>query len=68
MLGIGGMQLYRAESTGPAKDRKLTPRITGTAKALFSIYLGLTALCAIAYWLAGMTTFDAICHALATSR
>lgn len=66
MLGIGGMQLYRAESTGPAKDRKLTPRITGTAKALFSIYLGLTALCAIAYWLAGMTTFDAICHAFST--
>ena len=66
MLGIGGMQLYRAESTGPAKDRKLTPRITGTAKALFGIYLGLTALCAIAYWLAGMTAFDAICHAFST--
>lgn len=66
MLGIGGMQLYRAESTGPAKDRKLTPRITGTAKALFSIYLGLTTLCALAYWLAGMSVFDAICHAFST--
>ncbi|MCH1491409.1 MAG: TrkH family potassium uptake protein [Luminiphilus sp.] len=66
MLGIGGMQLYRAESTGPAKDRKLTPRITGTAKALFGIYLGLTSLCALAYWLAGMTPFDAVCHAFST--
>lgn len=66
MLGIGGMQLYRAESTGPAKDRKLTPRITGTAKALFGIYLGLTTLCAGAYWLAGMTLFDAVCHAFST--
>jgi len=66
MLGIGGMQLYRAESAGPAKDRKLTPRITGTAKALFSIYLGLTSACGLAYWLAGMSAFDAICHAFST--
>ena len=66
MLGIGGMQLYRAESAGPAKDRKLTPRITGTAKALFSIYLGLTTACALAYWGAGMSVFDAICHAFST--
>ena len=66
MLGVGGMQLYRAESAGPAKDRKLTPRITGTAKALFSIYLGLTSACGLAYWLAGMSAFDAICHAFST--
>ena len=66
MLGIGGMQLYRAESAGPSKDRKLTPRITGTAKALFSIYLGLTTACGVAYWLAGMTPFDAVCHAFST--
>ena len=66
MLGIGGMQLYRAESAGPAKDRKLTPRITGTAKALFIIYIGLTSACALAYWLAGMTPFDAVCHAFST--
>ena len=52
MLGIGGVQLYRAESNGPAKDSKLTPRITSTAKALFSIYLGLTVACALAYYLA----------------
>lgn len=66
MLGIGGVQLYRAESTGPAKDSKLTPRITSTAKALFSIYLGLTVSCALAYFLAGMSAFDAISHAFST--
>ena len=66
MLGIGGVQLYRAESTGPAKDSKLTPRITSTAKALFSIYLGLTIACAAAYYLAGMSAFDAISHAFST--
>ena len=66
MLGIGGMQLYRAESPGPVKDRKLTPRIAQTAKALWYIYLGLTAVCGAAYWLAGMSGFDAICHAFST--
>lgn len=66
MLGIGGMQLYRAETPGPVKDNKLTPRITETAKALWYIYLGLTIACALAYWLAGMTPFDAIGHSFAT--
>jgi len=66
MLGIGGMQLYRAETPGPIKDTKLTPRITETAKALWYIYLGLTIACALAYWLAGMDVFDAIGHAFAT--
>lgn len=66
MLGIGGMQLYRAETPGPIKDNKLTPRITETAKALWYIYLGLTVACALAYWLAGMTLFDAIGHAFST--
>jgi trk system potassium uptake protein TrkH len=66
MLGIGGMQLYRAETPGPMKDNKLTPRITETAKALWYIYLGLTIACALAYWLAGMTPFDAIGHAFST--
>jgi len=66
MLGIGGMQLYRAESAGPSKDRKLTPRITSTAKALFGIYLLLTIACAASYFVAGMSTFDAICHAFST--
>ncbi len=66
MLGIGGMQLYRAESPGPVKDNKLTPRITGTAKALWTIYLMMTVSCAGAYWFAGMSAFDAICHAFST--
>ena len=66
MLGIGGMQLYRAESPGPVKDNKLTPRITETAKALWYIYLGLTVTCAIGYWLAGMSLFDAIAHSFST--
>jgi trk system potassium uptake protein TrkH len=66
MLGVGGMQLYRAETPGPMKDSKLTPRITETAKALWYIYLGLTIACALAYWGAGMSIFDAICHSFST--
>jgi len=66
MLGIGGMQLYRAEIPGPTKDSKLTPRIAETAKALFFVYLALTAACGVAYRLAGMSDFDALCHALST--
>ncbi len=66
VLGIGGMQLYRAEIPGPVKDRKMTPRIAETAKALWYIYLSLTIACALAYWLAGMTPFDAICHSFST--
>lgn len=66
MLGIGGMQLYRAETPGPIKDTKLTPRITETAKALWYIYLGLTMTCGLCYWLAGMSLFDAVAHAFST--
>jgi len=66
MLGVGGMQLYRAEVPGPMKDAKLTPRITETAKALWYIYVGLVVLCAFSYWLAGMTPWDAILHSYGT--
>ena len=66
MLGIGGMQLYKAETPGPVKDSKLTPRIAETAKALWYIYLGLTIACGIAYWLAGMEPFEAISHSFST--
>ncbi len=66
MLGVGGMQLYRAETPGPIKDTKLTPRITETAKALWYLYLGFTIICALAYWAAGMSVFDAICHSFST--
>jgi trk system potassium uptake protein TrkH len=63
MLGVGGMQLYRAETPGPVKDTKLTPRITETAKYLWMAYVGLNVLCLLAYWSAGMNLFDAVIHA-----
>ena len=66
MLGVGGMQLYRAEMPGPLKENKLTPRIAETAKVLWYIYASLTAACALAYWLAGMEPFDAIGHSFST--
>jgi trk system potassium uptake protein TrkH len=66
MLGIGGMQLYRAEAPGPLKEEKLTPRLTQTARALWIIYFALTLACAGGYWLAGMTPFDAVSHSLST--
>ncbi|ALO44708.1 TrkH family potassium uptake protein [Pseudohongiella spirulinae] len=66
MLGIGGMQLYRAESPGPVKNDNLVPRLAETAKALWYIYLSLTAACTLAYWGAGMSLFDAICHSFTT--
>ncbi len=66
MLGVGGMQLYRAEAPGPVKDTRLTPRIKETAKALWYIYLSLTVVCALGYWVAGMSVFDAIAHSFST--
>lgn len=66
LLGIGGMQLYRAEMPGPLKDNKMQPRIAEMAKTLWFIYVSLTALCALALWFAGMSVFDAICHSFAT--
>lgn len=66
LLGIGGMQLYRAEAPGPLKEEKLTPRLAKTARALWLFYLGLTVACALAYWFAGMDGFDAIAHSLST--
>lgn len=66
MLGVGGMQIYRAETPGPMKDTKITPRIRETANVLFRIYVFLTAACALAYWWAGMSLFDAIAHSFST--
>ena len=66
MLGVGGMQLYRAEIPGPVKDSKMTPRIADTAKHLWYIYVSLTTACTLAYWAAGMDWFDAICHSFST--
>ena len=65
MLGVGGMELYHAESSGISKDR-LTPKLTQTAKALWKIYLSFTVICAVAYYLAGMNIFDAIGHSYST--
>ena len=62
LLGVGGMQLYKAETPGPVKDAKLTPRITETAKALWLTYTGFTVACIIALRVAGMSWLDAICH------
>ena len=67
ILGIGGMSLYKVETPGPMKDHKLTPRITQTAKALWTIYLSLTVACVAAYWLVGMSLFDAVAHAFSTA-
>ncbi len=66
LLGVGGMQLYKAETPGPMKDAKLTPRITETAKGLWLVYAGITLSCIVTYQLAGMTWFDAVCHAFTT--
>lgn len=66
MLGIGGMQIYRAETPGPMKDEKITPRIQHTAQAVWRIYGLMTIACALAYWVAGMSLFDAVAHSLTT--
>ncbi|WP_428100376.1 TrkH family potassium uptake protein [Candidatus Rariloculus sp.] len=66
LLGVGGMQLYRAETPGPARETRLTPRVTQTAKALLNVYVGITFVCGAAYWLAGMSFFDAVCHSFST--
>jgi len=66
MLGVGGMQLYRAETVGPIKTTKLKPRMAQSAKALWAIYVGLVIVCALCYWLAGMKPFDAIGESFST--
>ena len=62
LLGVGGMQIYRAEMPGPMKDNKLTPRIGQTAKLLWAVYAGLTLVCILSLRWAGMNWFDALCH------
>jgi len=63
LLGVGGMQLYKAEAPGPFKDAKLTARIADTAKALWIVYFALTMACVLALRIAGMNWLDAVCHA-----
>lgn len=66
LLGVGGRQIYKAETPGPMKESKLTPRIAETAKGLWLIYACLTLACMIAYRWAGMDWFDALMHAFTT--
>ncbi|MFM9884998.1 MAG: TrkH family potassium uptake protein [Burkholderiales bacterium] len=66
MLGVGGAQLFKAETPGPIKDAKLTPRITETAKWLWVIYFGLSAACFLAMRLAGLGWIDAAMHTFTT--
>ena len=66
LLGIGGGQIYRTEVPGAMGEQRLTPRIKETAQVLWLIYLGLTFLCCIFYYLGGMSVFDAVSHAMST--
>jgi len=66
MLGVGGSQLFKAETPGPMKDNKLTPRMTETAKALWLVYGVITLACALSMKLAGMDWLDAVMHAFTT--
>ncbi len=65
LLGIGGMQLFKAEVPGPVAD-KVQPRLANTARSLWGVYLGLTALEWLLLKLAGMSGYDALCHAFTT--
>ena len=62
LLGLGGVQLYKAETPGPMKDAKLTPRIAETARGLWGVYFVLSASCFLAYRWAGMSWSDAFMH------
>jgi trk system potassium uptake protein TrkH len=65
LLGIGGMQLFKAEVPGPVVD-KVRPRLAATARSLWGIYVGLTAAETVLLWLSGLGTYEALCHALTT--
>jgi trk system potassium uptake protein TrkH len=66
MLGVGGTQLFRAETAGPIKDAKLTPRITDTAVGLWTVYGAISLACFLAYWAGGMGALDAAMHMFTT--
>jgi trk system potassium uptake protein TrkH len=66
LLGVGGSQLFKAETPTPMKDTKLTPRIAETAKGLWFVYFALTVACGLAYHWAGMNWLDAMMHAFTT--
>lgn len=64
-FAVAGRQMFYAEAPGPTEE-KFTPRIKNTASALWLVYAGLTLLCTICLWIAGMNPFDAICNAMST--
>src|SRR5512139_396983 len=66
LLGVGGSQLFKAESPGCMKDTKLTPRIGDTAKGLWGVYSAVTIACIVSFHYAGMTWVDAVIHAFST--
>lgn len=66
LLGVGGRQIFSAETPGAFKEARLTPRIADTARGLWYIYVGITAACAVCYWLGGMTISDAVMHSFTT--
>ncbi len=66
LLGVGGTQLFRAETAGPLKEAKLTPRITDTALGLWSVYGAISAACFAGYWAGGMNALDAAMHMFTT--
>ncbi len=63
LLGVGGRQLFKAETPGPMKDTALTPRITETARKLWLVYLAITIACILSLKAVGMSWLDAVCHA-----
>jgi len=66
LLGVGGTQLFKAETAGPMKDQKLTPRIADTARVIWGTYFGLSLACFLAYRVAGMSWIDAFMHMCTT--
>ncbi len=66
LLGIGGRQMFKAETPGPMKDSKMTPRMAETAKGLWAVYTLISICCVLGYRWAGMTWLDAIMHMFST--
>lgn len=66
LLGIGGRQIFSAETPGAFKEQRLTPRIEDTARGLWILYVAMTAACALCYWAAGMSLSDAVIHSFTT--
>lgn len=66
LLGIGGRQIFKAETPGPMKENSLTPRIAETAKGLWAVYFLLTVACMLSLWLAGMDGWEAVIHGFTT--